>query len=178
MLRALIRDGAASGAFDRELASDSAEAASFFASLRKALATGYFVEEDRDGMLRTVAVPGYVYLPDDPVAPRQVIGFGLFKARQGGYELWLAGVDQACRGHGHGRAMIAALLDTAPGRAAHVVRVSRFGRHSPAMAHLLGSFGYGVVRETRHHTWYLRHDAPQATVAELRALSAATGELH
>ena len=65
VLRALIRDGAARGAFDRALAGDSRDAALFFSNLRQALNTGYFVVEDpRTGDLATVAVPGYVYLPD------------------------------------------------------------------------------------------------------------------
>ena len=41
VLRALIRDGAVAGSIDRELASESREAALFFANLRQALATGY-----------------------------------------------------------------------------------------------------------------------------------------
>ncbi|HYR01160.1 MAG TPA: hypothetical protein VET86_14020, partial [Casimicrobiaceae bacterium] len=56
ILRSLIRDGAARGSFDRELATDSREAALFFSNLRQALNTGYFVEEDpRTGDLTTVA---------------------------------------------------------------------------------------------------------------------------
>ncbi len=165
ILRALIRDGAIGGSFDRELASESREATLFFANLRQALATGYFVEEDpRTGDLATVAVPGFVYLPE--ASAHRPIGFGLFKATAIGYELWLAGVDTAWRGHGHGRAMIAALLKTAPGKSAYVVRVNTFGRESPAMGHLLQSFAYTCVRETPHYTWYLRDDAP----VELRRL--------
>jgi hypothetical protein len=56
--------------------------------------------------------------------------------------------------------MMAALLKTPPGKSAYVVRVNTFGRESPAMGHLLVSFGYGCVRETPQYTWYLRNDAP------------------
>ncbi len=137
ILRSLIRDGASRGSFDRELATDSSEAALFFSNLRQALNTGYFVEEDpRTGDLTTVAVPGYVYLPDRGGAANQPIGFGLFKAIDLGFELWLTGVDAEWRGHGHGRAMLTALLATPPGKRAYIVRVHRFGRDSPAMAHL------------------------------------------
>jgi GNAT superfamily N-acetyltransferase len=161
ILRALIRDGAQRGSFDRELASDSREAALFFSNLRQALNSGYFVEEDaQTGDLTTVAVPGYVYLPDRGGAANHPIGFGLFKATDIGFELWLTGVDAQWRGHGHGRAMIAALLATPPGKKAYVVRVHRFGRDSPAMAHILATFDYVPVIETRHHAWYLRADAP------------------
>jgi len=161
ILRALIRDGASRGSFDRELASDSREAALFFSNLRQALNTGYFVEEDpRTGDLMTVAVPGYVYLPDRGGAANKAIGFGLFKAIDLGFELWLTGVDSEWRGHGHGRAMLTALLATPPGKRAYIVRVHRFGRDSPAMAHLLASFGYVLVQETRHHAVYLRTDSP------------------
>lgn len=169
VLRALIREGALSGSFDRDLATDSREASLFFSNLRQALASGYFVEQDtRTGDLATIAVPGYVYLPDGEIAVHRPIGFGLFKATTAGYELWLTGVDAAWRGHGHGRAMIAALLDTPPGRKAYVVRVKTFGLESAAMAHLLQSFGYACVRETPQHTWYLRSDASEALRAEWR----------
>ena len=61
----------------------------FFYNLRRALTTGYFIEEDpATGDLTTVAVPGYVYHPDLGSATHP-IGFGLFKAIAIGYELWL-----------------------------------------------------------------------------------------
>jgi len=86
ILRALIRDGASSGGFDRELATGSREATLFFSNLRQALATGYFVEEDpRTGDFTTAAVPGYVYVPENVGATDKPIGFGLFKATTIGY---------------------------------------------------------------------------------------------
>jgi GNAT superfamily N-acetyltransferase len=162
VLRALIRDGAVMGSFDRDLASESREAALFFANLRQALATGYFVEKDPEtGDLATVAVPGYVYLPENRDAMHRPIGFGIFKATAVGYELWLTGVDAAWRGRGHGRAMLAALFRTPPGQRAYLVRVKTEGRESPAMEHLLRSFGYNWAHRAQQHTWYLRYDAPE-----------------
>jgi GNAT superfamily N-acetyltransferase len=161
VLRALIRDGAVRGGFDRELATDSRESTMFFSNLRRALTTGYFIEEDpATGDLTTVAVPGYVYHPDRGGGASRPIGFGLFKAIVIGYELWLTGVDPAWRGVGHGRAMLRALLGTPPGKRAYVVKVQRFGRDSPAMAHLLASCEYTQARETVHHSWFVRADAP------------------
>src|SRR5439155_11288957 len=46
LLRSLIREGAAEGSFDRELAAESDEATDFFEKLKRALVTGYFVEQD------------------------------------------------------------------------------------------------------------------------------------
>jgi len=171
VLRALIRDGAARGGFDRTLATDSREAALFFSNLRRALTTGYFIEEDpATGDLTTVAVPGYVYHPDRGGGATQPIGFGLFKAIPEGFELWLTGVDPAWRGHGHGRTMLGALLDTPAGRKAYVVRLQRFGRDSPAMAHLLKSFDYTQTSEVTHQTqWFIRGDAPPALAARILA---------
>jgi GNAT superfamily N-acetyltransferase len=171
ILRALIRDGAARGGFDSSLATDSREAGVFFSNLRRALTTGYFIEEDpATGDLKTVAVPGYVYHPDRGGAASQPIGFGLFKAIPEGFELWLTGVDPAWRGHGHGRTMLGALLDTPAGRHAYVVRLQRFGRDSPAMAHLLGSFDYTKTSEVTHQTsWFIRGDAPPALAARILA---------
>jgi len=161
VLRALIRDGAVRGGFDRELATDSREATMFFSNLRRALTTGYFIDEDpQTGDLTTVAVPGYVYHPERGGAVTQPIGFGLFKAITIGYELWLTGVDPAWRGHGHGRAMLRALLATPAGCRAYVVKVQRFGRDSPAMAHLLAAHRYIATSDTVHHSWFVRADAP------------------
>ncbi len=170
-LRAFIREGALTGSFERELATDSRDAGKFFAGLRQALATGYFVEPDpKTGDLATSAVLAYVYVPEDEPNMHRPIGFGIFKAAPMGYELWLTGIDAAWRGRGHGRRMLAALLETSPGRKAHLVRVKNFGNEAPAMAHLLASFGYTSVRETLKLTWYLRRDAPEA----LRAACAAS----
>jgi GNAT superfamily N-acetyltransferase len=179
VLRALIRDGAARGGFDRELATDSREAALFFSNLRRALTTGYFIEEDpATGDLTTVAVPGYVYHPERGGAASHPIGFGLFKAITVGYELWLTGVDPAWRGHGHGRAMLAALLDTPAGRKAYVVRVQRFGRDSPAMAHLLASYTYAPAAETLHHSWFIRGDAPLDLAERIRSVPPTSASTH
>ena len=170
-LRALIREGALTGSFERELATESREATKFFTNLRQALATGYSVEPDpRTGDLATFAVLPYIYVPDDDPTVHRPIGFGIFKAASIGYELWLTGIDAAWRGHGHGRRMMAALLDTPPGRKTYLVPVKNLGTDSAAMAHLLGSFGYTSVRESLKLTWYLRHDAPEA----LRAAYAGT----
>jgi GNAT superfamily N-acetyltransferase len=173
VLRALIRDGAVRGSFDRELATDSREATMFFSNLRRALTTGYFIDEDPGtGDLKTVSVPGYVYHPERGGGVSQPIGFGLFKAITVGYELWLTGVDPAWRGHGHGRAMLNALLATPAGRRAYVVKVQRFGRDSPAMAHLLASHQYLPTSDTVHHSWFVRADAPPE-IADYIALASA-----
>jgi ribosomal protein S18 acetylase RimI-like enzyme len=162
-LRAFIREGALTGSFERDLATESREAGKFFTGLRQALATGYFVEPDpQTGDLATFAVLAYVYVPEHEPSVHRPIGFGIFKAAPMGYELWLTGIDAAWRGRGHGRRMLASLLDTSPGRKAYLVRVNNLGNESPAMAHLLASFGYSSIRETRKLTWYLRGDAPEA----------------
>ena len=162
ILRALIREGALTGSFDRSLATESRESALFFNNLRQALASGYFVEPDpRTGDLATKAVLAFVYLPDEDSTMHRPIGFGLFKASAIGYELWLTGIDAGWRGRGHGRRMLGELLATRPGREAYLVRVQTFGKESPAMAHLLAAFGYKCVRETPQLTLYLRHDAPE-----------------
>ena len=43
-----------------------------------------------------------------------------------------------------------------------------FGSDSPAMAHLLGAFGYVPVIESKHHAWYLRTDAPPELSRRMR----------
>lgn len=168
-LRSMIRDGAREGSFDRDLTLDTPDARMFFANLRQALVTGYFVEEDREGNRCPVAAPGYVYWPADRRAEQPPIGFGLFKAfADFGYELWLTGVDSAWRGNGHGRAMIASLLATPAGCLAWTVRVQRAGASKPIMTHILADHGYAVVRESRDQLWFLRNDAPSALIERMR----------
>lgn len=168
-LRAMIRDGAMEGSFDRVLTQDTPDVRMFFANLRQALVTGYFVEQDSQGHTFPVAAPGYVYWPHDRRAEQPPIGFGLFKAfADFGYELWLTGVDSAWRGNGHGRTMIASLLATPAGRLAWTVRVQRAGASKEAMTHILSDHGYSVARESRSQLWFLRADAPSALAERMR----------
>jgi ribosomal protein S18 acetylase RimI-like enzyme len=169
-LRALIREGAAEGSFDRALAFDSDETKLFFATLRQALVTGYFVVEDARGILSRRAVPGYVYWPDDRTEFSQPVGFGLFRAfADTGYELWLTGVASTRRRIGHGRAMLAALLDTPAGRLAWVVRVQRTSESGAAMERLLADHGYVRVRDAGDTLWFVRADAPEELQARIAA---------
>src|SRR5579862_5156180 len=103
MLRSLIRAAAAEGSFDSGLAADTPQSVEFFAKLKRALVHGYFVEEDpRSGKVESIAVPGYVFWPDDRNTGQAPAGFGLFRALESGYELWLAGLEFGRRGGGHG----------------------------------------------------------------------------
>ena len=126
MLRSLIRQNAAEGSFDSGLAADSAQSIEFFDKLKRALVHGYFIEEDLNtGRVESVAVPGYVFWPDDRHSGNPPAGFGLFRAIAGGFELWLAALELGQRGGGHGRAMLDALFATPPGRKTWVVRIPR-----------------------------------------------------
>jgi hypothetical protein len=170
LLRALIREGAAEGSFDRGLAAESAEATEFFDKLKRALVTGYFVEHDpRSGRIDTVAVPGYVFWPDDREGSMPPVGFGLFRALEDGYELWLAGLEFARRGDGQGRALLEALLATPPGQKTHVVRVQRASRYVPQVTHLLASLRFANAGDTARLRWFVHADAPPALAAKVHA---------
>ena len=168
MLRSLIRQGAQDGSFDRELGASSPEAEGFFAKLKRALVTGYFVEETRNGRIDTVAVPGYVFWPDDRRAGSPPVGFGLFRAIDGGYELWLAGLDLGARGGGHGRELLAALFATPQGQKTWILRVQRGSRYVPALQHMLHDFGFNWIGDTHRLRWYLRTDAPADLASRVR----------
>lgn len=169
LLRALIREGAAEGSFDRGLAADSTEAADFFEKLKRALVTGYFVEHDaRTGRIDTVAVPGYVFWPDDRHGGMPPVGFGLFRALDNGYELWLAGLEFARRGGGHGRVLLEALFATPAGQKTYVVRVQRASRYVPQVTHLLESMRFTSVGDTARLRWFLHNDSPPALAARIR----------
>jgi GNAT superfamily N-acetyltransferase len=168
MLRSLIRQGAQDGSFDKELGASSPEAEAFFAKLKRALVTGYFVEEGRSGRIDTVAVPGYVFWPDDQNSGSQPVGFGLFRAIEEGYELWLAGLDLGARGGGHGRALLAALFATTQGQKTWIVRVQRGSRYLAALHHLLADFGFVLVGDTARLRWFLRTSAPAELASRVR----------
>jgi hypothetical protein len=169
LLRSLIREGAADGSYDRALAGESREAAEFFEKLKRALVSGYFVEQDpRTGRIDTVAVPGYVYWPDDRTAASAPIGFGLFRALEEGYELWLAGLEFARRREGHGAALLAALLATPPGRETWAVRVPRTSRYVAPVTLLLARLGFHAVGDTERLRWLVRDGAPPRLAAAIR----------
>jgi ribosomal protein S18 acetylase RimI-like enzyme len=158
LLRSLIRDAARDGAFDPELAWDSPAAGRFFTELRQALKTGYFVVTNaRTGAVSTVAVPGYVYWSDDR-ADAEPVGFGIFRALNGSYELWLAGLEASLRGKGQGKAMLASLFATPTGKNTRYVRVRRAARHARAIAHLLAEHGFTPTRDSETETWFVRAD--------------------
>src|SRR5215468_10344990 len=143
MLRALIRESAAEGSLDRGLASDTPAAVEFFARLKRALVSGYFVEEDpRTGRVESVPVPGYVFWPDGRDGSTPPVGFGLFRALEDGYELWLAGLEFERRGGGHGKAMLEALLGTPQGKKTWVVRIPRGSRYAAVVEHILAPFHF------------------------------------
>lgn len=175
MLRALIRQGASEGSFDRVLAADTPGAIEFFAKLKRALVSGYFVEEDpKTGRIEAVAVPGYVFWPDDRNSGMPPVGFGLFRALAEGYELWLAGLELERRGGGHGKALIEALLATAPGKKTWVVRIPRGSRYASAVQHILKPFGFAHAGDTVRLRWFVRQSAPAAVLARVNSVLAAS----
>ncbi len=170
MLRSLIRQGAAEGSFDRALAADTPGAVEFFARLKRALVSGYFVEEDPStGRVESVPVPGYVFWPDGRNSSTPPVGFGLFRALDAGYELWLAGLEFERRGGGHGRALLEALLGTPPGKKTWVVRIPRGSRYAPVVQHLLAPFEFDHAGDTARLRWFVRRSAPAAVSARVSA---------
>jgi hypothetical protein len=169
MLRSLIRRSAAEGSFDRELAADTPAAEEFFAKLKRALVTGYFVEQNPGtGRIDTVAVPGYVFWPEGRHSGLPPVGFGLFRAIEDGFELWLAGLEFADRGSGHGRALLCALLATPPGQRTWIVRIPRESRYASAVQRVLADLGFDCAGDTARLRWFLRRDAPAELASRIR----------
>ena len=169
MLRTLIREASAEGSLTAGLAGENPQAVEFFAKLKRALVHGYFVEEDsRSGRVESVAVPGYVFWPDDRHSGNPPVGFGLFRALEGGYELWLAGLEFGVRGGGQGRALMDALFGTPHGKKTWVVRIPRGSRYRAAVAHLLKVHNFEPAGDTKTLRWFLRRDAPQALAMRVR----------
>jgi hypothetical protein len=169
MLRSLIRQSAAEGSFQSSLAADTPQSVDFYAKLKRALSHGYFVEEDPNtGRMDSVGVPGYVFWPDDRHSGNPPVGFGLFRALEGGYELWLAGLELGRRGDGQGRALIDALFATTQGKKTWIVRIPRGSRYRAAVHHLLLPHEFAPVGDTTHMRWFLRAGAPQALKTKIR----------
>jgi hypothetical protein len=178
MLRSLIRRSAAEGSFDRELAADTPAAEEFFTRLKRALVTGYFVEQDPNGRIDTVAVPGYVFWPEGRHSGTPPVGFGLFRALEDGYELWLAGLELGERGNGNGRALISALLATPPGQKTWVVRIPRDSRYATAVQRILYDLGFDCAGDTTRLRWFVRRDAPAALASRIRGGVQSRGALN
>jgi ribosomal protein S18 acetylase RimI-like enzyme len=165
-----LREAAAEGSFDPELATDSLATHVFFANLRQTLLTGYFLDEKGDGPPAHVAASGYVLGLSSTSRGFIPIGFAMFKAIGGlGFELWLVAVDRRYRGKGFGKAMLQAALGTPAGMLAHVARVNRAGRDCEAMGKALGAAGYRRERDGPDVRWFVREDAPQALIRLVRA---------
>ena len=170
MLRSLIRQGAAEGSFDHSLAADSPSTVEFFARLKRALGSGYFVEEDpKTGRVESVPVPGYVFWPNGRDAGTSPVGFGLFRALEDGYELWLAGLEFERRGGGHGKALLEALFGTPQGKKTWVVRIPRGSRYSAVVHHILAPFDFQHAGDTKQLRWFVRRSAPVVVNARVSA---------
>jgi hypothetical protein len=159
LLRSLIRQGAADGSFDRDLAIDSAGAEEFFAKLKRALVTAISsrisaaASSPRCGSgLRVLGRRSHSGMPP--------VGFGLFRAIDGAsYELWLAGLDLSARGGGQGRALLASLFPRRPAEDIIVACAPRLQLHQgpakPARRIRIHSH-----RGFAHLRWFLHNDAP------------------
>jgi len=151
----MLRDGAAGGSFETEIADDSAAAALFLATVDGALATGYLRVPGPEGRLdQEVHVAGYVYSPNEGAPP---VGFGLFReVGPRDFELWLTGVAAETRGRGHGRVMMRELLATPPGR---LVRCTRTGAHGEVALRLFRECGFVLCRTTASVMWLVSANA-------------------
>ena len=164
-----LREGAAEGSFDPELATDSLSSHVFFANLRQALQTGYFLEDKDGGPPSQVPASGYVFVLSTTSRGAVPVGFALFKSMGGpGFELWLTGVDRRYRGRGFGKAMLRAALGTPAGMLAHVARVNRAGKSAEAIGRTLLAVGYRHERDGTDMRWFVRQDAPHAVVRLVR----------
>ena len=149
----------------QQLATDSREAGMFFSNLRRALTTGYFIEEDAaTGDLKTVAVPGYVYHPDRGGAASQPIGFGLFKAIRRRLRA-LADRRRPGVARPRPRPGDAAGRCSARRRAAWPTSsgCSASAATAPRWRICWRSYDYTPTSEVTHQTsWFIRGDAPPA----------------
>ena len=169
-IASLLREGAAEGSFDADLASESLDARVFFDNLRRMLATGTFLADRGDSAPVATAASGYVLLAGREGHPSIPVGFVCFKAiDETGFELWLCGIQRRYRGRGFCSAMLAAALRTPAGMLAHVARVHRGGGSSASIRRALERAGYRAVREGPQVLWFVREDAPADVTRRVHA---------
>ena len=150
LLRSLIRQGAAEGSFDRELARRFAGRRGILRQAEARARHRLFRRGCRDGQARDRRGPRLRVLAGRP-AQRHAAGRLRPVSRDrrpAGYELWLAGLDMTARGGGQGRALLASLFATPPGQKTYVVRVQRDSRYVNDLQHLLAEFGFAAIGDT------------------------------
>lgn len=162
-IRELVREAAALGSVDRELATDSPTSVQFFASLRRALQTNDFAEKSPyRAPSQLQRLRGFVFPLPRSTLP---IGFVLLKACGGpSFEAWLLGVSAAYRGRGHAGAMIDELLASNAGRCTHLVRCPRDGAGAAIVAEIFRRRGFVPGRSSDSEVWLLHPDAPRELV--------------
>lgn len=169
-VRTLLREGARDGAFESELALDTAASTHFFDRLRDAVTCGRF----DSGGDRPVAIHAWVH--EIHGAGEPPAGFAIVKALGPGlFELWLMGVDPARRRRGIGAAMLRALRATPAGTVTHIARINAAGGHAAAMGRLLVGAGYACERTGREVDWYVHASAPASLQAFVRGAPAGSG---
>ena len=164
-----LREAAAAGSFDTELATGSLASRLFFENLRQALSTGYFLDHRGDDAPAQVPASGYVLFLTKGTRAPVPLGFSMFKSIGGlGFELWLVAIDRRYRGKGFCKALLQAALATPAGMLAHVARVNRAGADFEVMGKALGAAGYRQARDGPDVRWFVREDAPQALMRLVR----------
>ena len=168
MLRSLIRQGAQDGNFDRELGASSPQAEAFFAKLKRALVTGYFVEE-RGGKIDTVSVPGYVYWPDDRNTGAPARGIRPLPRHRRRLRT-MAGGPRSGRARRRPRSLAAggAVRDARKVRRPTSSGSSAGRSYIDALQHLLADFGFLPAGDTPRLRWFLRTDAPADVASRVR----------
>jgi len=170
-IRGLLREGARDGAFDPELAHDTAQSAQFFRSLARALVSGRFSRDGGQDADEGDGIHGYVFESGD--ASAQPLAFAILKELPGDLcELWLAAVAPDARRHGVGTAMLRAILATPAGRRMYVARINNASVHADAMALMLNSVGFACARTGGEVDWYVHENAPPSLMAFIRAAPA------
>ena len=164
LLRSLIRQGARTAASIAISAIDSPSAEEFFAKLKRALVTGYFVEDVGSGKLATVVGSRLRVLARRP-PQRHAAGRlrPLPCDRRRGYELWLAGLDLGrARRRPRPRAAGGAVRDAAGPEDLHRPRAARLELRQGRCNSLLVDFGFTPIGDTARLRWFLHNDAPDA----------------
>jgi hypothetical protein len=166
LIRSIVEEGAHQGSFSRALATTSVSTEAFFEKLRWSLQTGHLPQFDpRTRAIIVTRVTGYVFSEREKSAN---IGFGIFRDFfEDGNELWLTGLRSEHHGFGLGRAMLAELLDTPPGRATQLARCTSHSSGAQRCSHVLKTLGFSTCRIANDEEWLLHRRTPAPVVAML-----------
>jgi ribosomal protein S18 acetylase RimI-like enzyme len=176
LIAEILIDGSRKGSWGAGLGDGSRELPQLLAKLRYVFAHGDLPQVDpRTGVVVKTLITGYVY---SVCAGSPPVGFGLFKDfLDSALELWMLGLSESERGKGHGRTMVAELLDTPLGARIRFARCALQAEGARRCSHVLRTLGFSPCRAPANEEWLLHTGTPPSIVTAINTMDFSQFEL-